>query len=93
MSTIFAIRYVYDPERSDDLARLRPEHRTFLRTLYDDGELLASGPLGENEALIIMEADSADAALGLLNPDPLHRAGIVASRSAHRWQPVIGPWA
>ncbi|MDD7465886.1 MAG: YciI family protein [Actinomycetaceae bacterium] len=91
--TIFAVRYVYDPKRGEDLARIRPEHRTFLRALHDEGSLLASGPLGEGEALIIILASDATAALELLSPDPLNQAGIIASRSAQQWQPVIGPWA
>ena len=89
---IFAVHYVYDPSRSEDLARIRPEHRAFLRSLYESGSLLASGPFGDGEALIIVRADEDAHALALLNPDPLHAAGIILSRTATEWNPVIGPW-
>lgn len=90
---IFAVHYIYDPQRAEDLARIRPAHRTFLRGLFDEGSLLASGPYASGEALIIVKADTADAALALLDADPLNEAGVIAQRSAHQWQPVISPWA
>ncbi|MCI5826294.1 MAG: YciI family protein [Arcanobacterium sp.] len=92
MEKIFAVHYLYDPQRTDDLARIRPEHRTFLRSLYEAGALLASGPLGSDEALIIVHAESVASALELLAPDPLNKAGVIATRTAQQWQPVIGPW-
>lgn len=89
---IFAVHYVYDPSRSADLARIRPDHRVFLRSLYESGALLASGPFGEGEALIIVRADESTQALELLNSDPLNVAGIILSRTATEWNPVISPW-
>lgn len=90
---IFAVHYVYDPARNEDLARIRPEHRAFLHSLFDAEKLLASGPFGSGEALIIVKADTADAALTLLEDDPLNTVGVIAERDAQEWQPVIGPWA
>lgn len=90
---IFAVNYVYDPSRSEDLARIRPDHRVFLRSLYESGSLLASGPFGDGEALIVVRADDSTKALELLDPDPLHAAGVILSRTATEWNPVISPWA
>ncbi|CAM3541357.1 YciI family protein [Isoptericola cucumis] len=95
---VFAITYVYvsDDER---LAEVRPEHREFLRGLHADGMLHASGPLpptpaGEpGGALLVLEADDATDALRLLADDPMHRARLVAERSAREWVPVIGGFA
>ncbi len=92
-----AVTYVY-ADRPADLARLRPEHRGFLRALHDAGRLRAAGPTPPSEGapdggLIIVEADTPAAALALLADDPFHRAGLITARSARPWTPVIGDWA
>ncbi len=95
---VFAITYVYvsDDER---LAAVRPEHREFLGGLHAQGVLHVSGPLpptstGEpGGALLVVEAEDPTAALRLLADDPMHRAGLVAERSAREWVPVIGGFA
>lgn len=92
--TIYVVHYYYDPQHAEDLAQLRPDHRKFLRSLFDAGQLLASGPYSDHEALIVLRTASAESALALLTEDPLYRAGgIIAKRTATQWQPVIGPWA
>jgi uncharacterized protein YciI len=89
---VFAVEYTYDA-RSDERAAVRPSHRQFLNGLLDDGALLASGPLADGSgALLIVVADDDAGALALLDPDPFHAAGLVESRSARAWAPVIGPW-
>lgn len=40
---VFAVQYVYD-DRTDVRDEVRPAHRAYLRSLLDDGVLLASGP-------------------------------------------------
>lgn len=44
-------------------------------------------------ALLLLRADSAHAALRLLDADPFRGAGVIAARSAREWDPVIGPFA
>ena len=91
---IFAVTYEYD-EREALRDEIRPAHRSFLRSLYDAGVLLASGPLGTTGAgaLIVLHADGPDDALGTLAEDPFWVSGVVADRHAREWKPVIGPWA
>ena len=100
----FAITYVYD-DRADRRAEVRPEHRRWLAGLLERGDLLASGPWtggttpapeGSPEpdgALLLVRAADASAALALLDPDPFRSAGLLASRSARPWEPVLGPWS
>ena len=90
----YAVTYEYD-DRAALRDELRPAHRFFLRALLEDGVLLASGPLGTTGpgALIVLSADSADAALAVLDADPFRTAGLIASRQAREWDPVLGPWA
>lgn len=92
MST-FVVSYVYDERRAEQDV-LRPAHRAFLRSLLDDGVLLASGPWteGPSGALILLRADDGAAALAALDPDPFLAAGFIAERTVRGWNPVIGPW-
>lgn len=92
MST-FAVTYHY----TDDVAKrdeVRPTHREFLLGLHAEGVVRASGPAdGGSGALVIVEADSADAALSILDADPFVAQGVVAERSARQWEVVIGGFA
>lgn len=89
----FAVTYEYDSRTSAQDA-LRPEHRAFLRSLREDGRLLASGPWTEGAAgaLLLVRAEDASGALAVLDADPFWGAGLIAGRTARGWNPVIGPW-
>lgn len=91
---IIAVEYFYNMSKTDVLAENRPAHRAFLRSLFDEGTLLASGPLGSSGALIVLKADTPEAALAILDADPLAAASIdvVETRVARVWNPNIGPW-
>ena len=93
--TLFAVQYLYDDQtRRRD--KVRPEHRVFLSTLFDQGSLLASGPLPDDDApgaLLIMSAASAAEVGTLLDADPFHREGLIKGRVVREWTPVFGPWA
>ncbi|QOQ38811.1 YciI family protein [Trueperella pecoris] len=89
---IYAVRYTYNHE-TERQAEVRPAHRVFLKTLLDEGVLLASGPLEGGQALIIIRADDAVAALGILEGDPMNTESLIDSREALQWTAVYGPWA
>lgn len=88
--TTYAIQYTY----GDDAALAdahRPEHREFLRSLHERGPLLLSGPLGGRPGgLLVLEAESEEAALELLAEDPFLREGVIVEREAREWNVVIG---
>ncbi|ACZ30570.1 YCII-related protein [Xylanimonas cellulosilytica DSM 15894] len=91
---VFAVTYEYSPD-SARLGELRPEHRAFLSGLHDAGSVIVSGPLpaddgGAGGALILIEADDADAVATLLDTDPFRREGLIAERTVRDWLPVIG---
>ncbi len=91
----FAITYVYSSD-SAALDEHRPAHRAYLGALAVAGSILASGPVrhdGMSGALIIVRAESADAALELLSQDPFWLQGLVVDRAVVEWQIVIGQWA
>ena len=92
---IYAVTYAYD-DRTDLMDQVRPQHRAFLAGLYAAGTLLASGPVSSGTsrgALILVRAESAEGALGLLDADPLAEAGLLADRAAVEWTCVYGPWS
>ena len=87
---VFAVQYTYidDAQR---LATFRPEHREHLAELLREGTLLLSGPLGGAPgALLIVEAESEDAALAALDGDPFKRERVIVDRVAREWKVVIG---
>ncbi len=93
MTTIFAVEYRYDINRTADIETLRPKHREFLQGLHEAGMLIASGPWQDAAApgaLLLVRGDSHDAVMAALDPDPFHRAHLITKRSARAWQPVIG---
>ena len=89
---IIAIQYEYDATKLDTIAENRPLHRAHLKELKEAGKLLASGPLGRNGALLVVVADDPEAGLNVLANDPFLALGVIESRLARVWNPVIGPW-
>lgn len=93
--SFFAATYTY----TDDRARqdeLRPQHRAYLASLVEQGDLYASGPLlGTNPAtaLLVFRTDSAERVAELLDADPFQVDGQVARREIVEWNPVIGALA
>lgn len=94
--TVFAVEYVYDPARTDDIATLRPQHREFIARLHEEGTVLASGPWQDNAtpgALLIVTGQDVDAVQRLLDEDPFHQAHVISQRTLRPWNPVIGAFA
>jgi uncharacterized protein len=92
--TVFAVQYTYD-DRTDRRDEVRPEHRSFLSGLERSGSLLASGPWADGPpgALLLVSAQSAEAAERLLDDDPFRREGLISGRTVREWTPVFGPWS
>ncbi|UVJ58776.1 YciI family protein [Trueperella pyogenes] len=89
---IYAVRYTYTDDL-DALAEIRPAHREFLKSLFDQGNLLASGPLEGNGALLIVDSDDAVGALAVVDADPFNSACLIADREVLEWTQIYGPWA
>jgi uncharacterized protein YciI len=81
------LEYVQDRETVE---RIRPTHRQYLASLKDRGQLAISGPFADGSgALIVYEAESAEAAEELLRGDPFHAAGVFLSWRLRPWTVVI----
>ncbi|MCI9888770.1 hypothetical protein JT358_09895 [Micrococcales bacterium 31B] len=89
-----AVNYYYTTDIKK-LDAVRPEHRAFLASLFEKGQLVASGPLAKEpaSALVIVRADTVDAALEILDADPFRREGLIFERVAQQWNPLIGVFA
>jgi uncharacterized protein YciI len=80
-------------EYSQDKAKVeahRPEHRQYLMSLRDRGQLAISGPFTDaSGALIIYEAASREEAEQLIQGDPFAKNGIFLQYQLRAWNPVI----
>lgn len=91
--SIYAVNYFYAAS-NEALAEVRPIHREWLAALYENGSLLASGPLVDNPgALLIFKSESAEALSALLDNDPFDIAGFIGERVITEWNPIYGPWS
>lgn len=89
----FAVHYSY-ADGAEAVVALRPEHREFLKTLRDEGTLVASGPYtdGGGSALILLrlpESATVADAEALMNQDPFHRDRVLDGRTIRAWNPVL----
>lgn len=87
--SVFALNYTYGGP-AEILAEHRPAHRAFLRELHERGVNLASGPLGDDGALIVLRAESAADVERLLQDDPLVVHGAVTEHEIREWSVTIG---
>ncbi len=77
------IEYIRDAAKIDSI---RPKHREYLNSLLANGKLACSGPFTDGYgALIVYEAESAEAAEALIRADPFHDGGVFV-----QW--VVRPW-
>lgn len=89
---LFAVRYHYGTD-SAALDEHRPVHRDYLRSLFEAGVIVVSGPLGEGGgpgALLVLRADSAEDVAAYLDKDPFHDLGLIVEREVRAWNPAFG---
>jgi uncharacterized protein YciI len=84
------VSYVTYTADAAKIAANRPRHREYLSRLQDEGKLVAAGPFTDDSgALFIYEADSAEAASGLLADDPFSINGVIESFDVKPWKLVF----
>jgi uncharacterized protein YciI len=92
MST-FAVTYNFSAD-PDEVNQIRPTHRVWLAERLEAGSLLASGPMVDRPAaLLIFKADSIEELNALLDQDPYEIAGVIGERTIEAWNPVFGPFS
>ena len=79
-------QYTADTETRDVV---RPTHREWLGDLRDT--LVLSGPTDADGAVLVFEAEDADAVRTILEEDPFAvQGGIIAETTVVGWTPVLG---
>jgi uncharacterized protein YciI len=93
---MYAIAIIRYRRALDEVLTVTDEHRAYLRTLYDSGTLLASGPLDPRSGgalLLRVPDDAAHAALDALDAirdnDPYVKKGM-AQYELLPWAPSTG---
>lgn len=69
------------------------EHITYLKTLIDEGHLLASGPLKRTPlraGFLIIHANTRVDVQGLIDGDPFARENIISALTIEEWDPLFG---
>lgn len=89
---VFAVQYVYTDD-VEQVNAIRPIHREWLQHLLEQGDLLASGPMVDYPAaLLIFKSESHETMSRLLDQDPFEIAGVIVEREVREWNPVFGPF-
>jgi uncharacterized protein YciI len=89
----YAVTYHY-VDQTELVAGIRPIHREWLASQLEAGNLLASGPMvNRPAALLIWKADSIESLNELLDHDPFEIAGAIDERTIEEWNTVFGPWS
>jgi uncharacterized protein len=89
---LHAVIYRYSTD-SAALDEHRPEHKDYLRSLFEQGHIVVSGPLADGGgpgALLILDAADPDEVEALLDQDPFHALGLIVEREVRRWNPALG---
>jgi len=82
------------PEASELRQQTRETHLEHLRE--NAGAVVSAGPLLDNEgsvpvgSLLIVEADSLEAARAMMEADPYAKAGVFAQIDVYPWRWVVG---
>ena len=88
----FVVTYGYAADPIE-LNQVRPTHREWLGLMFAEGKLLASGPMVDRPAaLLIFQAESIEELNQLLDNDPFELAGMIGERTIEAWNPVFGPF-
>ena len=70
--------------------RTRPIHREYLRSLFDAGKIVMSGPWeDETGMLLVYDATDMAEAERLLAQDPYRGAGVLANATIKEWRVVL----
>lgn len=88
----YAVELEYTVDRAGR-EPLHPAHTAYLRTLADEGVLLAAGPLPDaNAGLLVYEVENREHLDTVLEREPYVIGGLVAEVRVRHWAPGKGTW-
>jgi uncharacterized protein YciI len=89
----YAVTYTFSAT-PEEVQQIRPTHREWLTEQLNNGSLLASGPMVDRPAaLLIFKAESIEELNVLLDQDPYEIAGVIGERTIEAWHPIFGPFS
>ncbi|MFG1699638.1 YciI family protein [Nonomuraea sp. NPDC049309] len=75
-------------------AERRDDHLAHLKTLHEEGSLVAAGPYTDlTEGMIVLRAEDEKAAQALVERDPYTRLGVTKDRRLREWRVTAGDLA
>ena len=89
----FAVTYAYTDATAGRRDEHRPRHVEFLKTQFDGGRLITSGPFGFGEApgaLLILKGESKADVEALMNQDPFFSNNLIEERTIRQWNIFFG---
>ncbi|MGO1319069.1 MAG: YciI family protein [Galactobacter sp.] len=96
--SLFRIDYLYADDSASTRDEVRPSHRSWLAGL--DGsetsgnvKLVAAGPIGSEEAMLIFQAPDSETVSASLEKDPFAEAGVIDLVTVRKWTPATGELA
>jgi uncharacterized protein YciI len=89
----FVVTYTFSAKPAE-VDQIRPTHRVWLKDQLDSGSLLASGPMVDRAAaLLVFRAETIEELIALLDQDPYEITGIIGERTVEQWNPIFGPFS
>lgn len=89
----FAVTYAYSDATAGHRDEHRPRHVEFLKSQYDGGRLITSGPFGAGEApgaLLILTGGSKADVEALMDQDPFFSNNLIEERTIRQWNIFFG---
>lgn len=89
----FAVTYAYSDATAGQRDEHRPRHVEFLKSQYDGGRLITSGPFGAEEApgaLLILTGGSKADVEALMDQDPFFSNNLIEERTIRQWNIFFG---
>lgn len=84
------VREIAMEPRDERRLAVRPEHRTYVEQLFNQGSIRMSGPLADDTgAVLVYAAADIDAARELVAADPYVREGVVREVSLREWNVIF----
>ena len=76
----------WDPAKPVREQALWDEHARFVDALYDQGKILLAGPFADGTgSLVVLDAESTDAARALFRDDPWAERDILVAADVKEW--------
>ena len=81
----------WDDERPVEEQADWPGHAMFMNALVDEGFVVLGGTLeGSRDAVLVVQAEGADAIRERLAPDPWMRSGLLQTKGCWPWRVRLG---